>query len=310
MDYARSMFRLPVSARDLRIALACFGIVGAMAALVAFSLPLYRAFCEATGLGGTVRRAQSDTASVAERTVTVRFNADVAPGLPWRFGPNQRSVTVRLGEQVLVSFWAENLSDQPIIGHATYNVTPELAGQYFNKIQCFCFSEERLGPHQRVDMPVTFFVDPAMLQDRDVGGLPDITLSYTFFRSTAAAPTQDLARFGTSTVVVSVTAGDPARGVDLFAARCSACHALDHDKVGPRLGGLDGRPAGAVSGYHYSEALARAGLVWHRDTLERWLADPGQVVPGTRMAAAVPAPQERADLVAYLLAPPEAVATH
>src|SRR5271156_5880289 len=173
----------PISWPRLRTVVACLAIVAAMAALVAFSLPLYRAFCEATGLGGTGRRASADTAAASERSVTVRFNTDVAPGLPWRFGPNQPSVSVKLGAQTLVSFWAENLTDQPIVGHATYNVTPDLAGRYFDKIQCFCFDEEKLGPRERVEMPVTFFVDPAILKDPDMRGLPVITLSYTFFRS-------------------------------------------------------------------------------------------------------------------------------
>ncbi|HLY56197.1 MAG TPA: cytochrome c oxidase assembly protein, partial [Stellaceae bacterium] len=193
---------------------------------------------------------------------------------------------------------------QPIVGHATYNVTPDLAGRYFNKIQCFCFSEELLGPHQRVDMPVTFYVDPAMAADKDIGDLPPITLSYTFFRSVSGQASQDLARFGTKTVAVAAGPGDRAHGAELFQARCSACHALDHDKVGPHLAGLAGRKAGSVEGFVYSPALAASGRVWNRDTLDGWLTDPRSAVPGTRMIISVPDPQDRADIETYLLGEP------
>ncbi len=296
----RSLFR-----RKIVMAVACLAVVAGMAELVAWSLPLYRAFCEATGLGGTTQRVAADTAVASQRRITIRFNADVAPGLAWRFGPSQPSVTTTLGQQTLVSFWAENLSDEAIVGHATYNVTPDLAGRYFDKIQCFCFNEERLGPHERVEMPVTFYVDPAILADKDMGGLPAITLSYTFFRSTAPAAPLDLARFGEAPVTVSVEPGDAARGQHLFQARCSACHALDHDRVGPSLGHLAGRKAGSEAGFSYSAALAADGRVWDRQSLGVWLADPRRAVPGTRMMAAVAAPQERADIIAYLLGEPE-----
>jgi cytochrome c oxidase assembly protein Cox11/cytochrome c2 len=296
--------------RKLGIAGACLAIVTAMVLLVAYSLPLYRAFCEATGLGGTTQRVASDRAAASSRTIAVRFNADIAPGLPWRFGPSQPSVTVHLGEQTLVSFWAENLSDQPIIGHATYNVTPDLAGRYFDKIQCFCFNEERLGPHERVEMPVSFYVDPAMLDDKDMGGLPAITLSYTFFRSTAPSGALDLARFGeTPTAAAETNAGDSERGQTLFAARCGACHALDHDKIGPALGGLGGRKAGGRSGYGYSAALAADGRPWDTAALDSWLTDPRARVPGTRMAISVASPRDRADIEAYLLGPKASAST-
>ena len=119
----------------------------------------------------------------SDQTVTVAFDSNVAPDLPWRFEPEQRSVTVHLGEQKLVFFSAENLSNQSIVAHATFNVTPETSGLYFNKIQCFCFNEERLDPHQKVDMPVVFYVDPAFAKDPDNLHVDTITLSYTFLRS-------------------------------------------------------------------------------------------------------------------------------
>ena len=151
--------------KNLNVLLLCFVVLGIMFGLVAYSPELYRAFCGATGYGGTTQRAYSDPTAASDETVTVAFDSNVAPDLPWRFEPEQRSVTVHLGEQKLVFFTAENLSNELIVGHATFNVTPETSGIYFNKIQCFCFNEERLDPHQKVDMPVVFFVDPSFAKD-------------------------------------------------------------------------------------------------------------------------------------------------
>jgi len=170
-------------------------VVAVMLTLVGYSVSLYRLFCQATGAGGTTQRADADTAPVLDRIVTVSFNTDTAPGLPWRFRPLQRQVQVRLGQESLAFFEAENLSDQTLVGHATFNVTPDKAGLYFKKIQCFCFSEERLGPHQRVEMPVSFFVDPALAADPGAQDVRAITLSYTFFPSRDPADAQDLSRF-------------------------------------------------------------------------------------------------------------------
>jgi cytochrome c oxidase assembly protein Cox11/cytochrome c2 len=286
----------------LAVALGCAAIVIAMTTLVAFSLPLYRAFCAATGLAGTTRRVERDTAAASARTITVRFNTDVAPGLPWKFGPGQDQVTVHLGVPTQISFWAENLSDAAIVGHATYNVTPELAGRYFNKIQCFCFDEEKLGAHERVEMPVIFYVDPSILDDKDVGHLPTLTLSYTFFRSTVAGGgAKDLARFGASNVADAAITGNPAHGAEVFAGKCAACHALDHNRVGPMLGGLGGREAGKAAGFDYSTALAASAITWNAKTLDQWLTDPRADVPGARMPISVPDAQTRADVIAYLL---------
>lgn len=181
-------------------------IISLMTVLVAFSVPLYRLFCAATGFGGTTQRADLATGAVGNRVITVRFSTDVAPGLPWRFEPEQREVRVHLGEEKLVFFSAENLTDRPVVGHATFNVTPAKAGLYFSKIQCFCFDEERLGPRQRVDMPVDFFIDPALAEDRGASEVEAITLSYTFFRSADPEGAKDLSRF-----VASATP-DPKRG--------------------------------------------------------------------------------------------------
>jgi cytochrome c oxidase assembly protein Cox11 len=269
-------------------------VIAMMTVLVAFSVPLYRLFCAATGFGGTTQRAETTTGSVSDRTVTVSFSTDVAPGLPWRFEPEQREVRVRLGEEKLVFFSAENLTDQPIVGHATFNVTPAKAGIYFNKIQCFCFDEERLGPRQKVDMPVDFFVDPKLADDPETREIESITLSYTFFRSTDPEEAKDLSRF------VASQAPDPKRGQGLFAVRCAACHSLDANKIGPLLGGVVGRLVGTVSGYNYSPALHGAGLRWSADALDHWLADPRKFVPGARMPVRVLDPATRRDIIAYL----------
>src|SRR5271166_7098412 len=153
--------------RNLQVVLPCLVAIGVMIGFVAYSPTLYRLFCTATGFGGTTQRADYDPGAVSDRIITVQFDGNVAPGLPWRFEPGQREVKVRLGEQQLVFFTAENLDNQAIIGHATFNVTPETTGAYFNKIQCFCFDEERLEAHQKVDMPVVFFVDPALADDSE-----------------------------------------------------------------------------------------------------------------------------------------------
>ena len=280
--------------KNWNVLVPCFIALGIMSGLVAYSPELYRAFCGATGYGGTTQRAYSDPTTTSERTVTVAFDSNVAPGLPWRFEPEQRSVSVHLGEQKLVFFTAENLGNEPMVGHATFNVTPETSGIYFNKIQCFCFNEERLAPHQKVDMPVVFFVDPAFAQDSDMRHVDTITLSYTFGRSASPSQAKNLSRFLTD------AAPDAVHGQELFTQRCSTCHALDRNKTGPMLGGVVGRAAGSAAGYHYSPALKNANLNWSADSLDRWLAAPQELVPGARMPVRVLDAPSRRDIVAYL----------
>src|SRR5260370_27357596 len=181
--------------RNLSVVAPAVSVIGIMLGLVAYSPTLYRLFCAATGFAGTTQRADSDNGAVSGRVITVRFDSNVAPGLAWRFEPVQREVKVHLGEQQLVSFTAENLTDQPIVGHATFNVTPETTGIHFNKIQCFCFDEERLNSHPKVHMPVVFFVDPALPSDPETRDVDTITLSYTFFRSVNPENAKDLSPF-------------------------------------------------------------------------------------------------------------------
>ena len=160
-----------------------FGLVFAMVGLAFASVPLYDLFCKVTGFGGTTQRAEGPAGRILDRTVKVRFNADVNGALPWGFRPEIHEMEVKIGEPAMMSYRAENRSNVPITGTATYNVTPDKAGIFFNKIQCFCFTEQRLEPGQSVDMPVYFFVDPAMADDPRLNDLTTITLSYTFFRA-------------------------------------------------------------------------------------------------------------------------------
>ncbi|MBN8925889.1 MAG: cytochrome c oxidase assembly protein [Rhodospirillales bacterium] len=284
----------PNRQKNLRVVGALVVAMSVMIGLVAYSPTLYRLFCAATGYGGTTQRADSAAASVSDKTVTVRFDTNIASDLPWRFEPVQRDVKVRLGEDKLVFFRAENLSDKALVGHATFNVTPDKVGLYFKKIQCFCFDDERLEPHQQVDMPVDFFVDPALAQDPDTQDVSEITLSYTFFRTADSEKAKDLSRF-----LVSAPP-DPHRGEELFEQRCTACHALDRNKAGPALGGVFGRRAGSVPGYNYSPALLASGVEWDQDDLDRWLADPRGFVAGARMPIKIPDATTRRDIIAYL----------
>ena len=166
--------------RKNRTAAIMGALVAAMVGLAFASAPLYRAFCEATGFGGTPLRAERAPGAVAGQ-VSIRFDANTHPGLPWRFEPEQTTVNVRPGAQTKIFYRAQNLSARTITGQAAYNVTPDQAGKYFKKIQCFCFSEQTLKPGQSVDMPVLFFVDPAMMKDPDTKDIDQITLSYTFY---------------------------------------------------------------------------------------------------------------------------------
>ena len=169
--------------KNARLAWTLAATVGGMLALAYAASPLYDMFCRATGFGGTPQVAQEGERPVLSRTVNVRFDSNVDANLPWRFTPLEREVKVKLGEEKLVFYRVTNVSQRPIVGTSTYNVTPETAGAWFNKLQCFCFTEQLLLPGQSMDMPVVFFVDPEMDKDRRYDNVRTITLSYTFFEA-------------------------------------------------------------------------------------------------------------------------------
>lgn len=185
--------------RSRLIALAClaftFGMLGAAYA----SVPLYALFCQVTGYGGTTQRAEVNRSASIERTVRVRFDSNASPGVPWSFQPEEREVEVRLGETRQTAYRVRNLSARRVTAQATFNVTPLSAGAYFNKITCFCFTEQTLAPGEEREMQVVFFVDPAMLEVEELKDAPTITLSYTFFPvPEPQAPVADAGDRGTS----------------------------------------------------------------------------------------------------------------
>ncbi|HYD87281.1 MAG TPA: cytochrome c oxidase assembly protein [Vitreimonas sp.] len=158
--------------------------VAGMAGLAAAAAPLYDAFCKLTGYGGTTQEAAAAPGQVLDRRIEVRFDSNVAPGLPIEFEPKQISQTLRIGETGLAFYTVRNLSDQPVVARATYNVTPHEAGQYFAKLECFCFQDRLIGPGEAAELPVVFFVDPEIASDLNTAEIGTLTLSYTFFRST------------------------------------------------------------------------------------------------------------------------------
>ena len=168
--------------RNLRTALFCAALVALMIGASYAAVPLYRLFCEVTGYGGTTQRAAAAPLSSIDRTITVEFDANTGPGLPWTFLPAQRRLKVKVGEEAMAFYRAANNSSRPVTGSAVFNVTPALAGRYFSKIECFCFVEQALQPGQSVEMPVVFFIDPQIASDEDLATLATITLSYTFYR--------------------------------------------------------------------------------------------------------------------------------
>jgi cytochrome c oxidase assembly protein subunit 11 len=182
------------------VAVGLVAVIGGMTGLSFAAVPLYRAFCAATGYGGTPQIGPEASPGEVSQTITVAFNADVNPKLPWQFAPEKHSVTMKLGDEQMAFFDAKNLSAVPVTGVALYNVTPETVGAYFHKTQCFCFTSQTLKPGEAVQMPVTFWVDPAIAKDPDTRDVKTITLSYTYFRSLDdAAKSGALAKAGPHT---------------------------------------------------------------------------------------------------------------
>lgn len=186
--------------RDLIVAAACGVFVAVMVGMAYAAVPLYSWFCRTTGFGGTTQVATAAPGEVLQRKLSVRFDANVTGGLPWRFAPEQNSVDVRLGEVVTVLFTVTNESARETAGQASYNVSPPTVGQYFSKINCFCFTEQRLKAGETREMTVVFYVDPALVKDSDQDDLNTITLSYTFYRlrepdqPVAEAPKKNLSK--------------------------------------------------------------------------------------------------------------------
>lgn len=178
------MTRPPVKAgsdrRNNRVAAITACVAVAMLGGAYAAVPLYRLFCQATGFAGTPMRAAKPSDTVLDRTITVRFDANIV-GLAWEFEPVVRTVDVRIGDNTLAFYRATNTSDRPLVGTAAFNVSPDVVGGYFVKLDCFCFKEQRLEPGQSVDMPVSFYVDPAIVSDKDGARVKEITLSYTFY---------------------------------------------------------------------------------------------------------------------------------
>jgi cytochrome c oxidase assembly protein subunit 11 len=157
------------------------GVVVLMGGLAWASVPFYDWFCRVTGFGGVTNTAETGSDVILDQTITIRFDASLDRGMPWEFKPMQREMTLRIGETGLAFYEAHNLTDQPVAGQASYNVTPYEAGYFFDKIECFCFTEQVLQPGETVEMPVSFYVDPAIVNDRDAKYVHTITLSYTFY---------------------------------------------------------------------------------------------------------------------------------
>src|SRR5262245_47779707 len=173
--------RPPQRRRDLVVAAACGVLVAGMVGMAFAAVPLYNWFCRVTGFAGTPQVATTVPGNVLDRSITVHFDANVTSGLPWRFEPEQTSVTVRIGDVVTVNYVVTNLSARETVGQASYNVWPPTIGAYFSKINCFCFTEQRLKPGEKREMPVVFFVDPELAKDSEQDGLASITLSYTMY---------------------------------------------------------------------------------------------------------------------------------
>ncbi len=193
---------IPRAAHHRRTAVAVFGMAAVMLGLAYAAVPLYRVFCRATGYGGTPQVATAGAAARGSRSLDVRFDANVAPGLPWRFEPETPRISVRTGQTVTVFFKVRNTADHETAANAQYNITPDIGGFYFNKIACFCFDEQHLGPNETAELPVVFFLDPKLEADPTMKDVDSLTLSYTFF---AAKPR------GAAATGKAVLAAEPAR---------------------------------------------------------------------------------------------------
>jgi len=180
VPYQNSQFSAVKKYRTLGFLLV---LIMGMGVLSYASVPLYKLFCQVTGYGGTTQQVTSPSSQILERKIKIRFDANTKPTLDWNFQPVQTSMDISVGQNALAFYQAENTGKDPVVGTATFNVTPEKAGVYFNKIDCFCFVEQLLAPQEAVEMPVSFFIDPDIVNDPNLDDVTTITLSYTFFPS-------------------------------------------------------------------------------------------------------------------------------
>jgi cytochrome c oxidase assembly protein subunit 11 len=176
------MAKNSLAQRNRNLMMTLVGVVAGMIGLAYASVPLYDLFCKATGFGGTPQRAAENDSMVGTRDMTVTFNTDLGAGMPWHFRPEVPKMDVRTGVTYKALFVAENPTDHTVTGSATFNVSPDVFGQYFVKVQCFCFDKQVLKPGERVEMPVVFFLDPKLEEDPYLAKLRDVTLAYTFFQ--------------------------------------------------------------------------------------------------------------------------------
>lgn len=170
------------------VAACCVAFFAGMVGMAYAAVPLYQLFCQVTGYGGTTQRVTQYSDKILDRTIHIRFDANISGGLPWDFKPVEREVTLRIGETTQIAYEARNLAGVTAAGRATFNVTPDLAGAYFNKVECFCFTDTRLKPGEKLDMPVVFYIDPEIVDVPELADLKTITLSYTFFPIEGTTP--------------------------------------------------------------------------------------------------------------------------
>jgi cytochrome c oxidase assembly protein subunit 11 len=172
---------MTVQAKNKKAGLVLVGVVAGMVGMAYAAVPLYKLFCQVTGFGGTTQRAEAAEGTVLDRPMTIRFTANVNHDMPWNFSPSQLIQETLVGQQMLATYRAHNPTSKRITGTAVFNVTPFKAGEYFNKIECFCFTEQTLEPGESADMPVTYYVDPAIADDPRLDDVKEIVLSYTFY---------------------------------------------------------------------------------------------------------------------------------
>lgn len=181
----------PKRLSNFAIAGACAAFFGGMVGMAYAAVPLYQLFCQVTGYGGTTQRAEQASSVILDRKLTVHFDTNVASGLALEFAPVKREVTMRIGETAEALFRVKNVSAEPQTGRAAFNVAPHYAGSYFNKLECFCFTDMTLKPGEELELPVVFFVDPAIVDQPEFKGLTSLTLSYTFYPGKNEKPVAD-----------------------------------------------------------------------------------------------------------------------